>query len=100
MTESLERLEAALREAREYIAAQQPVWAKDEDMPPIIHTIGAALAASVTEPPNHAAARLEEAKWWAENMVDYDNPGAEFTVQERIAELERAVAEKAPLEEK
>lgn len=37
-------------------------------------------------------ARLDEAKWWDENMVDSDNPGAEQTAKLRIAELERGEA--------
>ena len=37
-------------------------------------------------------ARLDEAKWWDENMVDLDNPGAEQTAKQRIAALERGEA--------
>jgi len=34
----------ALKEAQAYIRSQQPIWAKAEDLPPVMHTISQALA--------------------------------------------------------
>lgn len=34
----------ALKEAQAYIRGLQPIWAKAEDLPPVMHTISQALA--------------------------------------------------------
>ena len=49
----------------------------------ILHGTKKAFDAYVQQRVDEAV--LAEAVWWADNMVDLDNPGAEATVKERLA---------------